>query len=38
MNKTLPNHGICLRSSDENKAAATIMTLASSYWTGSKEL
>lgn len=37
LNKTLPNHGLCLRSSDENKAAATIMTLASSYWTGSKE-
>jgi spore maturation protein CgeB len=36
LNKTLPNHGICLRSCDENKTAATIMTMASSYWTGSK--
>lgn len=37
MNKTLPNYGICLRSCHENQAAATIMTMASSFWTGSKE-
>lgn len=37
MDKTVPNHGLCLRSLDEKARAATIQTLASRHWTGSKE-
>ncbi|WP_258361162.1 glycosyltransferase family protein [Moorella sulfitireducens] len=37
IDKTIANHGLCLRSLYENVRAATIQTLASSRWTGSKE-
>ncbi|HBT46269.1 MAG TPA: hypothetical protein DEA73_00080 [Peptococcaceae bacterium] len=37
MDKTMANHGICLRSLDKGVKVATVQTLASRRWPGSKE-